>query len=493
MTGTDKSPSVISDFKENHTDTTVSFTITASQENIDAFEKGKDGLMGKFKLSTTISTNNMTLFDVDGKIHKYKTSVDILRLFFNHRLEFYVKRKDMLLDKMRKELKVLENKARFVEEVCEGDLVVSNRKRTELLAELSERGYDLCPKDDKTKSKEDDDDDDEIMEESSSAAELAKGYEYLLGSKLWTLTFERAEDIRRQKADKEAEVEALEGITPQSIWLSDLDELDGALVDRNKALAIEMKKAVQSQSQSASKKRVAKQAKAVAKKVTKSKTKETADEWNSDLEESDSDGAGYDSDDDVFENDEFVQKSESPPKKLKSSSSKSSIRMSGSGKQKVVLGTRTQQRKSISASKAKAKPTVTKKSKKEIFQVDSESDESPKKMPTKNKTARRKKSILKQALQEEVELVDSDESPKKLPASRKKSSLAKKEAFLEDSDSESDVKASKITSKKLDTSICHMSSDESDGYESPAPARGRKKLSKPKYTFAESDEDNFEF
>ena len=35
MTGTDKAPSVISDFKENHTDTTVAFTITAAKENID--------------------------------------------------------------------------------------------------------------------------------------------------------------------------------------------------------------------------------------------------------------------------------------------------------------------------------------------------------------------------------------------------------------------------------------------------------------------------
>eukprot|EP00984_Skeletonema_dohrnii_P026349 scaffold15692_cov129-Skeletonema_dohrnii-CCMP3373.AAC.8 len=64
----------------------------------------------------------------------------------------------------------------------------------------------------------------------SSDAELAKGYEYLLGLKLWTFTFERAEDIRRQKGDKEAEVVALESTSPESIWLSDLDELDTVLV-----------------------------------------------------------------------------------------------------------------------------------------------------------------------------------------------------------------------------------------------------------------------
>ena len=44
------------------------------------------------------------------------------------------------------------------------------------------------------------------------------------------------EDIRRQKGDKEAEVVALESTSPESIWLSDLDELDTVLVERNKCI-----------------------------------------------------------------------------------------------------------------------------------------------------------------------------------------------------------------------------------------------------------------
>ena len=37
----------LKDFKENHTDTTVSFTIIASKEKIDEFEASKGGLKGK--------------------------------------------------------------------------------------------------------------------------------------------------------------------------------------------------------------------------------------------------------------------------------------------------------------------------------------------------------------------------------------------------------------------------------------------------------------
>jgi len=284
MTGTDKSPSEISDFRENHTDTTVSFTITSTKAAIDAFEKSKDGLYGKFKLSTTISTNNMTVFDDQGKIHKYKASLDILRVFFHHRLEFYAKRKAMNLQKMTKELMVLDNKARFVQEVCEGDLVVSNRKRKELLADLDERGYDLCLKEEK-KNPDEEDDNAEAVEESASDAELSKGYEYLLGMKIWSLTFERAEELRRQREEKSKEVEALIATAPETIWLADLDAIDEALVERDANIASEFKKELDAQSKSRSQNK--KKATAAAKKKAKSKKK--TDSWDSDLEESDDD------------------------------------------------------------------------------------------------------------------------------------------------------------------------------------------------------------
>ena len=86
---------------------------------------------------------------------------------------------------------MLENKARFVEEVCRDELVVSDRKKTELLAELKEAWFDLFPKDptDVNAEKENGEDDGEEMEDDDTTdAELVKGYEYLLGMKIWSLT-----------------------------------------------------------------------------------------------------------------------------------------------------------------------------------------------------------------------------------------------------------------------------------------------------------------
>lgn len=64
--------------------------MVASKDAIDAFEKEKGGLHGKFKLTTSFSTNNMTAFDTNGRITSYKSSVDILKEWFRQRFVFYI-------------------------------------------------------------------------------------------------------------------------------------------------------------------------------------------------------------------------------------------------------------------------------------------------------------------------------------------------------------------------------------------------------------------
>ena len=77
---------------------------------------------------------------------------------------------------------MLSNKARFIEEVCSGNLVVSNRKKVELLNDLQSRGYDLF---NKANDRHDNASSDDEDEDSASVSDLSKGYEYLLGMKLW--------------------------------------------------------------------------------------------------------------------------------------------------------------------------------------------------------------------------------------------------------------------------------------------------------------------
>jgi len=271
----------IKDFTENHTDSTVSFTISAAKENIDQFESGNDGLLGKFKLMSTISTSNMNFFNIDGRITKYECPEDIMRCFYPVRLEYYVKRKEHLLKILHREKKMLSNKARFVEEVCSGDLVVSNRKRKEILSDLKSRGYDLLPKE-SDKYREEESDVESDVEDDENEATLVKGYEYLLGMKIWSLTFEKAEQLRNELAKKTEEVSDLESTAPTQIWLDDLDSIEAALDERDNAFAEAMSEELEAQNKSKARQRLKKP----RKRVTKAKPKKVDLTKSNDLEKS---------------------------------------------------------------------------------------------------------------------------------------------------------------------------------------------------------------
>ena len=283
----------LKDFRENHTDTTVSFTIVADPAKIDAWEKAKGGLENKFKLTTSISTNNMNLFNTENMIVKYESANDILSSFFEIRVEYYNKRKALLVERLGREKRILSNKARFVEEVCSGDLVVSNRKRVVLLKDLQDRGFELFPKDPKKVSNGDDgeDEEDESEDDTASDAELAKGYEYLLGLKIWSLTKEKADKLRLELAEKTKQLEELEATEPTQIWLKDLDAVEVALDDRDAAMEASANK--ETKARNAANKRGGKK-KAPARKNAPAK-KKAAKDYDSDDDE------GFSDSDDDFE------------------------------------------------------------------------------------------------------------------------------------------------------------------------------------------------
>ncbi len=105
-------PAFIKDFKENHTDTTVLFTVTVPPEKLAEInaEKGGNGLIKKFKLETTVSTTNMHMFDESGAIFKYENVSRILSSFYEVRQQFYAKRKMHLMSKLTEEWEKLDNK-----------------------------------------------------------------------------------------------------------------------------------------------------------------------------------------------------------------------------------------------------------------------------------------------------------------------------------------------------------------------------------------------
>ncbi|KAL5137472.1 DNA topoisomerase 2 [Glycine soja] len=248
---TDGSPNVkdplIDDFRQNGDDATVNIEVRMKLEKIVGIMQ--EGLLKKFKLTSSISTNNMHLFDAEGKIKKYDNPEQILEEFFPLRLEYYERRKNHILNNLERLLLILDNKARFILGVVNGEIIVSNRKKADLLIELQHKGFTPMPR--KGKSAEpqvaganEDQEDDNTREQETESVEVAKGgdYEYLLSMSIGTLTLEAVQKLLAEKAEKEKEFKILKETPSKSLWLKDLDELEKKLDDIDSIEAEEERK-----------------------------------------------------------------------------------------------------------------------------------------------------------------------------------------------------------------------------------------------------------
>ena len=91
VTGTDKTPAWIKDYKEYHTDSKVHFVVHVSEEVMRQAEK--EGLESKFKTTSSIATSNLVAHDLHGRIRKYASVEEIVKDFFELRQTYYHKRK----------------------------------------------------------------------------------------------------------------------------------------------------------------------------------------------------------------------------------------------------------------------------------------------------------------------------------------------------------------------------------------------------------------
>ncbi|ORX87626.1 DNA topoisomerase II [Basidiobolus meristosporus CBS 931.73] len=208
----------IKDYKEYHTHTSVHFEIELSEAKMKEAEE--EGLEKKFKLTNFISTSNMVCFDKNLKIKKYPTPEAILEEFFEIRLDFYSRRKEWRLNQMNQKKEELENKARFVQEIIDGTLIVQNKKKLHILNELKARGYKAI---DKTKKKDTNADEDEAEDEPAND-EGINGYNYLLSMPIWSLTKEKVDQLLEEIAKINQEVSDLMEKTPINLWEADLEE-----------------------------------------------------------------------------------------------------------------------------------------------------------------------------------------------------------------------------------------------------------------------------
>ncbi|KAJ3158974.1 DNA topoisomerase 2 [Geranomyces michiganensis] len=220
LAGTEKVPPSIKDYKEYHTDVTVHFVIELTPGQMAKAQE--EGLLKKFKLTTLKSVSNMVLFNAQGRLKKYESVYEIMQEFYDLRLDFYQRRKDWLVVKLRRELSKLENQVRFILRVISGELIVQNRKRDNVIQQLRASNYDPI-----TKSQEG-----EYQEQPTTGEITVKdendaehGFDYLLSMPILNLTMEKVQKLTADRDTKKAELDELLATASSDLWRRDLDTL----------------------------------------------------------------------------------------------------------------------------------------------------------------------------------------------------------------------------------------------------------------------------
>lgn len=223
VVGSDKAAATLREYKEYHTDTTVHFIVELNARGQEEMERV--GPESFFKLSTVISTGNMVLFNPEGKIKKYATPLDILDDFYFLRLGFYQRRKEHMIDELKRVYDRLSNQARFVSMIIAKELSVSNKKKADIVQELGELQFQRFPK---------------VAAKARSVAEVAEeeaegetlddadptsritDYDYLLSMAIYSLTKERVDRLVKERDEAETQLKILLGRSPQNLWDEDL-------------------------------------------------------------------------------------------------------------------------------------------------------------------------------------------------------------------------------------------------------------------------------
>lgn len=220
---------LVDDYRDNGTESKVNFTISMPADK--AKMMSSDFAYKMLKLTSSVSTSNMVLFDAQGRIRKYEEPEQILQEFFDVRLELYAKRRLNLLQELENDLVLLDNKKRFIEMVVDNKLRVAKRKKAEILSDLIRLKFKSIPKVAKKGGKAEDvnvDGDAEMTNGDKDSGEdvSAKGYEYLLSLSLWSLTIERVVQLRSLRDAKASERDAMKLMDPKELWQNDLTHLE---------------------------------------------------------------------------------------------------------------------------------------------------------------------------------------------------------------------------------------------------------------------------
>ena len=193
---------VIKDFTNLSTEVAIDITVTFPKgklaELVAVGSEDINGLEKLLKLSTTVSTTNIHMFDADRKLHKYESVEEIIDSFMTIRLEAYKKRKAAQLVQLRKIFQKLSNRARYIQESLTGAIDLRKKKADEVTTLLEGLQFDKIEGD----------------------------YKYLIKMPMDSVTEENVANIMKETEATAKSIDDLEKTAIETIWMHELDQFD---------------------------------------------------------------------------------------------------------------------------------------------------------------------------------------------------------------------------------------------------------------------------
>jgi len=201
---------VLKEYSDMSTDSVVDITVTfhpsyphtpkeLQAAMIDS-EAGTNKLEKLLGLFTTQSTTNMNLFDAHEKLRKYANIYDIIDDYYTERLALYAKRKAAMLAQLANELRLLTNRARYIQEVLDDKLELRRQTKEAIFAKMTAHGYEHIDGDTE--------------------------FKYLLKMPMDSVTDENVKHLLSERDAKRTQHQELHDTTIQALWTNDLDELE---------------------------------------------------------------------------------------------------------------------------------------------------------------------------------------------------------------------------------------------------------------------------
>lgn len=192
----------IKDMVNMSTEVAVDITVTLPKGKLIELESesnnGINGVEKMLKLTTTVSTTNMHMFNHESKLHKYGSVEEIIEDFFQVRMNVYGKRKAQQIRDMENKLVKLSNRARYIKENLDGVVDLRRKSAIDVIALMETRKFDKIDGD----------------------------YKYLIKMPMDSVTTENAQHIMQERDVCEKELATLRGTSLETIWLTELGNLE---------------------------------------------------------------------------------------------------------------------------------------------------------------------------------------------------------------------------------------------------------------------------